>query len=79
MSSGVQHTMKYNVTPVLNVPLILNKGTLIILKKRIGSIRFTIVMGNHELSVIWKILNLLKTLMIAFYLVFYYLMLAKNL
>ena len=36
MASRVQHTIKYNVTLVLNVPLSLNKGTLVNYKKKDG-------------------------------------------
>ena len=39
-------------------------------KKRIGSIRFMIVMGNQDLSVIWKILKILKILMSKIYMMF---------
>ena len=50
------------------MPLSLNKGTLVNYKNRIGSIRFKLVMGNQDLSVIWKIFKILKILMIMLYL-----------
>ena len=53
------------------VPLSLNKGNFIIYKKkRIGTIMFTISMGNQDLSMIWKILKILNILMGTFYLMF---------
>ena len=39
-------------------------------KNRIGSKRFTIVMGNQDLSVIWNILKILKILIGTLYLMF---------
>ena len=33
MTLGAQDTIKINITPVLNVPLSLNKGTFVIYKK----------------------------------------------
>ena len=71
MASRVQHTIKKNVTPVLNVPPSLNKWALVIYKKkRMGWIRFTIVMGNQDLYVIWKILKILRIFMNTLYLIF---------
>ena len=50
------------------MPLSLNKVTLVIYKKKTGSIRFMIMMVNQYLSVIWNILKILKILMITIYL-----------
>ena len=44
----------------------------------IVSIRFTIVVGNQDLSVIWNILKILKILMSMLYLMFSPLMLTKT-
>ena len=46
-------------------------------KKKIGSIWFTIVMGNQDLSIILKILKILNNLVVMIYLVFYPLTLAN--
>ena len=54
---------------VLNVPLSLNKRIFVIYKKnRIGSIRFTIVMGNQDISWIWEILKILNIFITNLYL-----------
>ena len=53
------------------MPLSLNKLTFVnYKKKRIGSIRFTMVTGNQDLYVICNILKKLKILMSVLYLIF---------
>ena len=79
MTLIVEHAIKLNVNPVLNVPLSLNKGNLVIYKKRIGSITFTIVMKNQDLFVIYKILKILRIFTSTLDLMFAPLMLEKSL
>ena len=68
-AENMTHHKKKKFPPVLDVPFILNKGTFTIYKKwRICLMRVTIVMGNHYISVIWKILKILNILMRTLYL-----------
>ena len=68
---------KEKFPPVLTVPLGINKRTSNIYKKMIGLMRVIIVMGEQELSMMWKILNIMNILINNLYLMFSPLIMVK--
>ena len=69
MDPNVQHTIQIKCYSGIKCNSQYQQRNLCYLqKKRIGSIRFTIMMGNQDLCVIWNILRILKILMIKLWL-----------
>ena len=71
MASRVQHTIKIKCySGIKCAPQSQQRNPRKLQKNRIGSIRFTMVMGNQDLPVIWNILKILKIFMSRLYLMF---------
>ena len=69
MVSRVQHTIKIKCySGIKCVSQYQQRNLCKLQKKRIGSIRFTIVMGNQDISWIWEILKILNIFITNLYL-----------
>ena len=78
MAFIVQHTIKIKCYSGIKCdPQYQQRNFHKLQKKRIGSIRFRIVIGNQDLYLICKILNILNILISTLYLMFSPLILAK--